>query len=82
MTTAAPPQVDIGDQLRRRRLELGLTLEQVARRADCAYSTVIRTENGRGPQVRQRPAVQRIARVLDLDLTSTPPAGDAGADSP
>lgn len=63
MTTSAPEKTD-AERFRDRRLELGLTLEQVAQRAGCAYSTVIRFESGTREQERRRPAVDRIAAVL------------------
>lgn len=66
MTVDTAPPTSDAQRFRDRRIELGLTLEQVARRADCSLSTVIRFESGRGPQSRRRPAVERIAEALGL----------------
>ena len=65
MTTAAPPQETVGELFRRRRLERGLTLEQVARDAGCAYSTLIRHELDQRGSIRKG-TVAAIARVLGL----------------
>lgn len=70
MTTTAPELTD-AERFRARRLELDLTLEEVARRADVALSTVIRLEQGRAPQgaaetplPRNRPAARKVRAIL------------------
>lgn len=56
MTVEAPP-VRTSADLRARRAELGLTLEEVARQAGVAFSTVVRTE---GREYRQRDSAARV----------------------
>jgi HTH-type transcriptional regulator / antitoxin HipB len=56
----------IAAHLRERRLELGLTQEDVARAAGTSHSAVSRME--KGTHIPQLPTLQRIAAVLDEEL--------------
>jgi DNA-binding XRE family transcriptional regulator len=56
----------IAAHLRERRLELGLTQEQVATAADTSHTAISRLENGM--QTPQITTLRRIAAVLDEEL--------------
>ena len=56
----------IAAHLRERRLELGLTQEQVASAADTSHTAISRLENG--THMPQLSTIRRIAAVLDEEL--------------
>jgi DNA-binding XRE family transcriptional regulator len=56
----------IAAHLRERRFELGLTQDEVAKRAATSHSAVSRLE--KGTHIPQLPTLQRIAAVLDEEL--------------
>lgn len=58
--------LSISEQIRRRRLELGLSLSAVARRADTSSSTLSRYENGWARFEVQ--TLHKLATALDCDL--------------
>lgn len=64
MATVVEIQRDLGDQVRRLRIDLDLTQEHVADRANIAIKTVAALENGRGSTL---PTLIRVLRVLDRD---------------
>lgn len=64
--------MSIGENLRRRREELGLTLEDVAERLGVHRSTVLRYERGETQRLSIE-TIERLARIL-----STTPAALAG----
>jgi DNA-binding XRE family transcriptional regulator len=56
----------IAAHLRERRFELGLTQDEVAKKAGTSHSAVSRLE--KGTHIPQLPTLQRIAAVLDEEL--------------
>lgn len=66
-------EASIGSQIRRRRLQRDLTLDQVAERADLTRKTVHNLEHGRGSTLA---TVIKVLRALDAEdwlATLTPP---------
>lgn len=61
--------IEIGNRIKARRLELGLTLKEVANRIGVASSTIQRYENATISQIKL-PVLQSIAAALNLDPTS------------
>ena len=68
------PTQTIGHRLRARRVELGLTLAQVAKQAELSLPYVSNLERGRGNPTLD--ALNALARALDVPLASL--MGDAG----
>lgn len=65
---------EVGERLRARRIEQGLTQEELAERAGVDSKTVSRAENGRYPiSVDQ---VARFARALDVPSAGLLPDSD------
>lgn len=58
---------ELGARLRTRRYELGLTLEEVAERAQMDFSNLSRLERGR--QNARPGTVHKLARALDLPVS-------------
>jgi transcriptional regulator with XRE-family HTH domain len=67
-------QLTLGRQLRLRRAELGLTLEQLAEQAGVSVRAISDIERGRTTQPR-RVTVRLLAGVLGLGDAGGPPAG-------
>ena len=60
--------MQIGEQVRERRRDLGLSQERLARNADVSLPTISRLERGSGvPKVA---LLRRIARALGVSLSS------------
>src|SRR5579862_852364 len=81
---ADPPSLDrgmlIGPRLRHRRLELGMTARELARRVDCSPSLISQVELGRAvPSVSTLWALVTALRISMDRLFDPPPAGPAGA---
>lgn len=58
----------LGNHLKKRRTELGLTLKEVGRRSDMTDSNVLRIERGDIPQPRPE-TLKSLANVLGLELS-------------
>ena len=58
--------MNIGEQIKDRRLELGLTLEQVGDAVGVGKSTVRKWEQGRIKNMR-RDKIEKLARILEMD---------------
>ena len=66
-------QIQIGEDLRTRRLLQRLTVEQVADRAGVGRTTVLRLESGEGANVETMLRVARALGVLDQFVASLDP---------
>lgn len=65
--------MEIGEKIKKRRKELGLTLDEVAEKVGVGKSTVQKWESGRIKNMR-RDKIELLAQVLDmspLDFVST-----------
>ncbi len=70
----------IGTRLRHRRLELGMTARELARRVDCSPSLISQVERGRAvPSVSTLWALVTALRISMDRLFDPAPAGPAGA---
>ncbi|NLU69979.1 helix-turn-helix transcriptional regulator [Streptomyces sp. HNM0574] len=75
---AARLRFELGSTVRTRRLELGLSQEELGRRAQMTQSAVARFEGG--GTVPSIPVLDRLARALELDLhVAMSPRGTATA---
>ena len=61
-----PTNYDIGQRIKMRRLELGLTLDDVAHQIGLAKSTIQRYEAGKIEKLKL-PVIEAIANVLNVD---------------
>jgi transcriptional regulator with XRE-family HTH domain len=64
----------LGERVRKRRLALGLSVQEVARRANVSASYIYAIEAGvRGSQIAK---LARVAEALDIDLAALYRSGD------
>lgn len=71
MGKSLEPKTELGKRLRNRRLELGLTLEQVADQMGVTYGYLSTLETGtrKSPTQKSRYRIEQLASILQLDVT-------------
>lgn len=67
----------MGDEVRRRRVEAGLSQEALARRSQVSVSSVIRMERGDTPRLHTLNAVAAALGVTSSELLNPPQAAIA-----